>query len=263
MKNLFLRYCLILIACISGIHAFAGDKDFPPKPNPPMLVNDFGHFLTPAQISNLEQKLLDYNNTSSCEITIVTIKSLGDYDISEYAMQLGNRWGVGKQGKYNGVVILASMDDHKVNISPAKGLEGALPDIICGRIIRNEITPAFKQGNYYEGFSKAADGIIAATKGEYKADKKDSSGGLGAGGALLIIVIIYLVVWLISKRGGGGGNGTYMSRRGFGGMGPMFLGGLLGGGFGGGGGGDSGGGGGFGGFGGGGGFSGGGASGGW
>jgi len=249
------KYIVLILAALLPVIAWAGDKDFPDKPNPPRLVNDLAHVLTDEQAAQLEQKLQEFDRTTSNEITIVTITNLGDYDVADYALQLGNKWGVGKQGKYNGVMVLAAIENHKINISPAKGLEGALPDITCGQIIRNEITPAFRQGDYYTGFSKAADAIMAATKGEYKPDDSDKRGHFSLLALVLFITGIYFILWLISKfRGGGGGGGSYMSGRGFGGF--------YGGGFGGFGGG-SGGGGGFGGFGGGGGFSGGGASGGW
>ena len=248
---------LVFLFSLIQLRVFADDKDFPPKPSPPRLVNDLANSMTADQQAQLEAKLENYNATSSTEIVIVTVKSLGDYDISDYAIKLGNLWGVGKKGKYNGVMILASIDDRKINISPAKGLEGALPDITCAHIIRHEIVPAFKTGDYYSGFSKAADAVIAATKGEYKADD-DKGKGVSPGIIVLIIGLIYFVLWLLSRIGGGGG-GSYMSGRGYRGFG----GGFIGGGFGGFGGGGSGGGSGFGGFGGGGGFSGGGSSGSW
>ncbi|MGN6567193.1 MAG: TPM domain-containing protein [Flavipsychrobacter sp.] len=250
---------LVILLSLVQFRVLADDsKDFPPRPNPPRLVNDLANCMTTDQQAQLEAKLERYNDSSSTEIAIVTIKSLGDYDISDYALKLGNIWGVGKKGKYNGVMVLASINDRKINISPAKGLEGALPDAICAQIIRHEIVPAFKQGDYYDGFSSAADAIIAATKGEYKADGKDNGKGITPGIVVGIIVLIYIILWIISRIGGGGG-GTYMSGRGYRGFG----GGWIGGGFGGFGGGSSSGGSGFGGFGGGGGFSGGGSSGSW
>jgi len=240
---------------------FAADGDFPPKPNPPMLVNDLAHVMDAGQSQQLEIKLENFARTTSTQITIVTVKSLGTYEISEYAVNLGRLWGIGQKEKNNGVLVLAAIDDHKVNISTGYGLEGALPDVVCAHIIRNEIVPSFKEGDYYQGFDKAADAIIAATKGEYKADDKGDGQEKKAPAAVIIIFII-IVIWVLSRRGGGGGGG-YMSGRGYRGWGGPFFGGW-GGGFGGGnwGGGSSGGSGGFGGFGGGS-FGGGGSSGSW
>ncbi len=261
-----LRYLLLFICTALTLTVWAqSDKDFPPRPNPPRLVNDLAGMMTPDEQARLEAKLLDYEQSSSTQITVVTVKSLGSYEIAQYAVELGNRWGVGQKGKDNGAVILASMNDRAVNISSGYGLEGTLTDIKSGQIIRNEIVPEFKNGNFYAGFDRAADAIIAVTKGEYQADKKKERkrDGVSTGGAIAIILIIYFIIWLMNKFRGGGG-GSYMSGRGHRnwGGGPWIGGGF--GGFGGGGsswgGGSSGGG--FGGFGGGS-FGGGGASGRW
>ncbi len=238
-----------------------------PKPTPARLVNDLAHMMTAGEQDQLERKLVDFSRETSNEITIVTIDNLGDGDVEDYAVKLGKAWGVGRSGKNNGVVILASLKDHKINISTGKGLEGALTDIQCGRIIRNEMVPAFRDKNYYQGFSKAADAIIAATKGEYKGEGHKKAERHMPITAIIIFVIVLFFIIKMFTRGGGGGGGNYMSGGGLGNFATgMLLGNLLGGGgrgsdsgggFGGGGG-DSG----FGGFGGGD-FGGGGASGDW
>lgn len=262
-----LRYLGALMMLLLSQIAFAGDGDFPAKPNPPRLVNDFAGMMNAQEVAQLEAKLQEYEKTSSTQITVITIKNLGGYEVSQYAVELGNLWGIGHKGKDNGVVILASKDDRKVNISTGYGLEGALTDIQTGRIIRNEIVPQFKSGNFYAGFDKAADAVIAATKGEYKAEEDFHHGKKKLPGivTLAIIIGIILLIFIISKGGGGGsGGGGYMSGRGYGDIATgMLLGQLLGGGHRGGGfGGGSSGGGGFGGFGGGS-FGGGGSSGSW
>lgn len=267
-----MRYCkrflIVICALLLTIGSNANDKDFPPVPNPPRLVNDLAGMMSANEVARLEEKLLQYEKTSSTQIAIVTIKNLGGYDVSEYTTRLSKRWKIGQAGKDNGVLILASRDDRRMHISTGYGVEGSLTDITSGRIIRNEMAPAFKQGKFYEGFDKAADAIIAATKGEYKAEEDYHHGKKRVPKAVSILFIlgVILVVWAISKGGGGNGGGGYMSGRGHRDvMTGVLLGSLLGGrggsGFGGGGfgGGSSGG---FGGFGGGG-FGGGGASGSW
>lgn len=261
LSSSYLKYLLvILLTVVTGFTVLAAGDDFPPKPNVIRPVNDLGEMLEPNERAQLDAQLIEYEKTSSTEIIIVTVKSIGSYDIEQYAVELGNKWQIGKKGKNNGVVILVSRDERKINISTGYGLEGALPDVVCGRIIRNEMAPNFKLGSFYEGFKQAADAVIAATKGEYKADEKIK--GKRVNTAAIIVVIIIIIIIIISKRGGGG---SFMSGRGYRnwGGGPWIGGGF--GGFGGGswGGGGSSGSGGFGGFGSGGGFGGGGASGGW
>lgn len=259
------RLGVLFFLLLAGLGLVA--QEMPEKPNPPRLVNDYAHMLAPGELAQLEAKLQDFERTTSNEITIVTIEELGGYDVSDYAIKLGKAWGVGKGGKNNGVVILASRKDHKINISTGKGLEGALTDLTTGRIIRNEMVPAFRDNNFYLGFSKAADAVIAATKGEYKAEAKKAK-NIPLTAIIIGVVVIFFLIKMFGGGRGGGGGGRYMSGGGLGDIATgMLLGELLGGGRRGGGGGgwggggDSGGGG-FGGFGGGD-FGGGGSSGSW
>lgn len=252
----------MLLFCGTALRAQIPGADLPPRPSPPHLVNDLADVIAPLDEEELEAKLLNYERTSSTQIAVVTVRSIGGHDVAQYGTELFKKWQIGQRGKDNGVLIIASTDDRKVNITTGRGLEGALPDITAGKIIRNEMVPEFRTdstsgaygGRYYRGFSKAADAIIAATKGEYTAEDRAPAGDDGGGiGILPIIVLAVIVIAFISRRGGGGGGGGYMSRRGYRGWGgPVFLPGGFGGGWGGGGGGfGGGGGGGFGGFGGG------------
>jgi len=261
------RIRILLCILLAFVHSFAfaqNDTDFPPLPSPPRLVNDLAHTMSADQVQQLEQKLVDFDKTTSTQISIVTIKNLGGFDVAQYAVELANRWKIGRAAKNNGVLVLAAIDDRKINISTGYGLEGALTDAQCGRIIRNEITPEFRNGNYFEGFNKGADAIIKATKGEYTAEPEQDN-ELSFGTIIAIFIIVFVIIIIIGAIGGGGnGGGGYMSGRGSR-WGGGYWGGGLGSGWGSSGGSSWGGGssgGGFGGFGGGG-FGGGGASGSW
>ena len=255
---------LIILFLVSGLNGF-GQK-FPEKPN--RLVNDYTNTLSQDQIDQLEQKLVAFDDSTSTQIAVVLIQSVGVYDISDYTARLAEAWGVGQKGKNNGLVLLAALKDRKVSIQTGYGLEGALPDAIAKRIIENEIKPSFREGDYYEGLNKATDAIISYTKGEYKNDAQGKqTKGSGKFPVGLIILFIIIIV-IISKKGGGGSGGQIIGSRG---GSNLFwwtlmsgMGGRSSGGFGGGGGhgGFGGGGGGFGGFGGGS-FGGGGSSGSW
>jgi len=256
MKQLLRIICLIILL---GPVLLKG-QDIPVRPNPPKLVNDLADVLTDEQEKMLERKLVAYDDSTSNQVVVITVKTLGDNPIEEYSLKILRDWGIGNKNTNNGVLILASIEDRQIRIETGYGLEGAIPDITASQIIRNDIAPAFRSSDYYEGFDKATTSIIAAAAGEYKAP--EGYGNRGKSRKIPVGTIVFLIVLLIiifSRRGGGGGG--FMSRRGFG---PVFFPGM-GGGFGGGGGGggwSGGGGGGFGGFGGGGG-GGGGASGSW
>lgn len=262
MKYLFLLALLIgsFVAPAQSIN-----KVVPKRPVPPRLVNDFADVLTPDQEAALEQKLVAYDDSTSTQIVVVTVNTLQDYPIEEVALQILRQWGVGNKQKDNGLVILAAIQDRKINIQTGYGLEGSVPDITAKTIIETDIVPNFKAEQYYRGFDEATTQIFRAAAGEYQAPagyanrERSGGGGISMGKIIVAIIILMVLLNMFGGRGGGGGGG-YMSRRGYRGFGgPIFFPGGFGGG---GGGGWSGGGGGFGGFGGGSG-GGGGASGSW
>ncbi|MES2378593.1 MAG: TPM domain-containing protein [Bacteroidota bacterium] len=261
---------LILFVGLLAVTLSGVSQELPPKPN--TIVTDYTNTLSADEKQRLESKLVAFNDSSSTQIAVAIMHSIGEYDPNEYALKLGRSWAVGQKGSNNGVMVLVALDDHKMSIQVGYGLEGALPDVVAKQIIDRDITPRFKDKDYYGGLDAGTDDIIKYTKGEYKAPKKaQSQKGDGGGSPVGFIVIIVVFILIIVFRNRGGGGGHVIGSRG--GASPFwwFLAGqALGsssrggndwGGFSGGGGGSSGGGG-FGGFGGGS-FGGGGASGSW
>lgn len=252
MKKILLFIPIFLFS----VCAFAQiDKVIPSRPSPPKLVNDFTGTLTQEQRETLEEKLKVYNDSTSNQVAVVIIPTTGDYSIEDVGLEILRGWGVGNKDKNNGIVILIAKDDRKIRIEVGYGLEGAVPDITAKSIIDNDLTPNFREGNYYRGIDKATDDIIKAAAGEYKAPSgyKSRRKGIGFGAIIFLLIIIFGIFGGIGGRRGGGGLGGFGT--------GWIIGSMMGGG-GRSGGGWSGGGGGFGGFGGGGG-GGGGASGGW
>jgi uncharacterized protein len=257
-KILFIFYFLF---CAGYLFA---QKDFDPqsllteRTGKQTLVNDFSGVLTADQKQALEQKLDLFDDSTSSQVAVVIVPSLGNYDISDYSFQLGRAWGIGTKKSNNGVVLMICTDpgNHRIFIATGYGLEGALPDVTCKQIIDEVITPQFKGNDFYAGIDEGTDAIIKATKGEYSAPAGYNQQSITPAKIIFLILIIIIILRMFI---GGKGGGTYASRGGF----APFLGGfLLGGGLGGfGDGGDSSGGG-FGGFGGGS-FGGGGAGGSW
>ncbi|HLW19481.1 MAG TPA: TPM domain-containing protein [Cyclobacteriaceae bacterium] len=251
---------LLLFLLFSSFFSFA-QGDFPEPPNPPRLVNDFSNTLSESQKAALENKLVAYNDSTSTQISIVLIRSVGQYDISDYTFQLGEKWGIGRKDKDNGMLILAAMEDRKVFMATGYGLEGAIPDAVANRIVDNVIVPAFKAEAYYEGLNQATDMVIKLAEGEYDAEdvarKGNSSGAIFF---ILFFIVMFVIIPLIKNRkdndnhmggksggidlfttmmlanllGGGGRRGGGFGGGGFGGGGGGF-GGFGGGSFGGGG----------------------------
>lgn len=272
-----IRLLISLFFCFYGLASATAQKQIPEATQ--FLVNDFAGLLTRDEVVNLGQKLSDYAKETSTQIAIVTEETLEGEEVYDYAHKLARKWGIGGDGdKDNGILIYVAKAERKVTIVTGYGAEGFLPDVMAGRIIQTIITPAFKEGRFYEGLDRAADAIMALGKGEYTNDNPTGKReGIPMFWIFVAIIVVIFLLSAFSKKGppGGGGDGDdggyykggrYDHSRGGGGWIFFPGGGFGGGGSRGGGGGDSGwggfGGGGFGGFGGGG-FGGGGASGDW
>lgn len=253
MKKIISIFVLLLLSLVGFTqNNFDPESLLKQPPVKQVLVNDFTGTLTQEQQSALEQKLVAFDDSTSTQITVVIIPFLNGNEIADYNVKLFRAWGVGSKKNNNGVVLLISKEDRKLNITTGYGVEGALPDITCKEIIDEIIVPQFKGNDYYHGIDKGTTAIMQAVKGEYVAPEGYHSKGKGNVSGKFIIIVILVIIFLTVGSGGGSG-GSFMSRRGFaawtigniigGGGGSGNWGGGGGGGFGGFGGGSSGGGG--------------------
>jgi uncharacterized protein len=228
-----LAYIFLFLSLLS-VNILRGQPPIPAKPSPPRLVNDFAHLLAPDEQQRLETDLTRYFDSTSTQITIVTLADLGDYEIVDWAVEIGKKWGVGMKQKNNGIVIIVALAPRKKTfIATGYGVEGFLPDVICKRIVDQYINPKFKEGRFYDGLNAGFQGIRAAAKGEFVNEHKDDSGD-GSMFWIFLFIMIAIIIFIIWSQNARGGNAQYGTRRrSFGGGGGWFVG---GGGFGGGGG---------------------------
>ncbi len=192
------RICGVLLAAVVAcvVPKAADAQRLSVIPPSGKWVTDSAGFLTTAEEEALSRKLSTYADTTSTQIVIVLLQSLEGAAASDYAVALGREWGVGQRGYDNGVVILASRDDRQMFIATGYGLEGAIPDAVASRIYRNILVPSFRRGDFYEGLSQAADALIEAARGEFKAAAEEPA-SQGIDLALLFVLLI-LVIFLIS-----------------------------------------------------------------
>ena len=229
-----------------------GQPDIPPHGG--FWVHDQANVLSEQFKRQLEYVLQGERDSTSNQIAVLLIPSLEGGSLEEYSLRVAEEWKLGEAEKDNGVLLLIVIQDRLMRIETGYGLEGSLTDAMSNRIIRNEIAPHFRSGDYERGVEAGVMGIIQAIKGEYTNDDPPADKRHAKKFPLSTIIIIIIIIILASRRGRGGG-GHWSSGRGW--IGPI-------GGLGGGSRGWGGGGGGFGGsFGGGGGFGGGGSRGSW
>jgi len=212
MRRTFLKLLIITILLSASIPGKASAQNLPEKPDPPRLVNDFAGIMNRDQINALEERLVAFSDSTSTQISIVTVPTLRGYDVSDYAQRLGEKWGIGKKQRNNGVLILVKprQPDSKgeVFIAQGYGLEGVLPDLTCSQIVDNDILPSFRAGDYYGGLDKAVNTIMAITHGEFTADEYGGKAHKNVAHKVpfgLVLFIIFIIIMVIS-RGSGGSN---------------------------------------------------------
>lgn len=120
-----------------------------PTLNQPVV--DQANVLSAAEKQNLEQQIRDIYRQGKAQIGIIIVPTTGQEGIFDFAMRVAEQWKLGSAKQDNGLLIAVAVNDHKIHIATGYGLEGVLPDIVASRIIRNQITPDFKQGQYAQG----------------------------------------------------------------------------------------------------------------
>jgi uncharacterized protein len=148
-----------LLALAAAIATPAAAQDYPPRPQGP--VYDGADILSPATETALDQRLRDYNRVTGRAIVVATIPSLDGNPLESYATGLFADWGIGGAKRDQGLLLLIARDDHKIRIEVGYGLHPYFGGIMAGRVIRDEITPRFKQGDFDGGVVAGIDAITA------------------------------------------------------------------------------------------------------
>ena len=203
-------------------------------------VTDRAGMLSSGVERELENALRSFETSDSTQIVVLTIPTLEGEALDEYALRVAETWAVGQRERDNGALLLVVRDDRKIRIEVGYGLEGRLTDLLSGRIIDNEITPRFKQGDFDGGISAGVDAMVLAVRGEYQGTpRRDGEKKRSPFGLLFLLLFLgpgllrFFLPHTRSRRsgiwfggfGGGGGSGGGFGGGGFSGGGGGFGGG--------------------------------------
>ncbi len=210
MKRYILAFAASILCCIAA-------SAIPSRPNPAKLVNDLAGLFTDIQETELEKVLVAFDDSTSNQITVVTVNDLEGYEASEYATRIGLDWGVGSEKFDNGIVILVkpkTSTSGQVFIAVGYGLEGAVPDAYAKRIINNEMIPRFMENDYYGGVQNACEVLMKLASGEISQlrEYEDDDDIYAIIALLLIFSLIVFLVAVANKNGGSGSSGGNRGR---------------------------------------------------
>ncbi len=182
---------LLTLPLVASAHAAT-----PAIPKLQGRVNDYAHVLSPQQKSQLDAFSTSVEQKTGNQLVILTVASLDGDTIEDFSIRTAQAWKLGRKDNRNGVLVVAAIQDHKLRIEVGYGLEGALTDARSSEIIRNEIAPRFKAGDYGGGLLAGITAIDKATRGEYKAVPHKPRSTIDPG--IIIFWMIVLFVVLIS-----------------------------------------------------------------
>ena len=187
--------------------------EIPEKPQFQTSVYDYINLLTSAEKNNLEQKLINYSDSTSTQIVVVVISSTEGESINYLGANWGEKWGIGQEKEDNGILIILARDDRRIAINTGYGVEHLLTDAMSKRIIERDIIPYFKQNDYPGGLNRGVDAIFEVMNGEYQGSRQSSSEfpiGIAVFLFLVFVFIIFIIAISAGRKGGGkGGNKKY------------------------------------------------------
>ena len=181
---------------------------------PPLTgrVVDQANVLDANVRARLDLKLAELESKNGTQLVVVTLSSLGGYDIADYGYQLGRQWGIGQKNKNNGALLIVVPSDRKVRIEVGYGLESELTDAVTRLIIANAILPRFRANDFAGGIERGVEDIVQVLSGDAEdfkkraAERSDRANASENGGisSFALVVIILLVWWFLFRRGGFG-----------------------------------------------------------
>jgi uncharacterized protein len=169
--------------------------------SPEKYFNDYAGVVSKQTAQNLNRQLEDFEKATSSQIVVAIYpKMQSGSSVEDYAQHIFEAWKPGQKKQNNSAILLVFMQDHKMRIHTGYGLEGALPDVVCKRILDDEIAPRFKAGDFNGGMTAGVNAMIAATRGEYKGTgrtQRQAQGG-SSGNSPLIPLLAFGFIFGIS-----------------------------------------------------------------
>ena len=154
-KKFFVLTAFVALCAASEARAAIPSDVLLQKLQPRGAVNDFAGILKPEEVAALQNRISQLRQKNGSQFAVVILPSLEGGQIEDFANKLFHKWGVGEKGKNNGIMLLVALQDRKARIEVGYGLEPILPDALAGRVLDEQLFPAFKQGRHAQGLMQA------------------------------------------------------------------------------------------------------------
>ena len=157
-------------------------------------ITDTAKVLSAVELSQLEQQLKSIEDSTTAQVVVLVIPSLEDQDAFDYGVMVFRKNQLGQAEKNNGVLLLAAMKERKFRIITGRGVEGDIPDIEAGHIIRNLMVPEMKNGHYALGLKAGIERIRKLIAGEEKPTTKESDSEVSPFMVLFLVATVAAII---------------------------------------------------------------------
>ena len=136
---------------------------------PPLTgrIVDTAQLITPDLAASLSQEIAAHERRTGNQVAVLTLPSLQGEPLEEFSHRVATTWKLGQKGTDNGVLLLVAAQDRRIRIEVGYGLEGVLTDAVTSRIIRTEMVPRFRAGEYSQGIAAGLRAILGTIEGTY------------------------------------------------------------------------------------------------
>ncbi|MEF9943686.1 MAG: TPM domain-containing protein, partial [Burkholderiaceae bacterium] len=191
-----MRTWLALFLLLLGLSAQAQELAAVP---PLARVTDRTGPLRPQEKAALEAKLAAFETAHGSQVAVLMLPSTQPEPIEDYAHRVGEAWKIGRAGVGDGLLMVVAKDDRRVRIDVARTLEGAIPDVAAKRVIREDIGPRFKNGDYAGGINAGLDRLFGLVEGEgLPAPVGVPAKTVNAGEDMVALLLPFIVVGVIA-----------------------------------------------------------------
>jgi len=128
-------------------------------------VVDDAEILSPAARERIAQSLKALEDRTTHQVAVLTVPTLDGESVEDFAVRVFEAWKLGQKGRDNGVLVVVVPQDRRMRIEVGYGLEGTLTDAQAARIIRERMTPAFREGDYDRGIGEGVAAIATLLDG--------------------------------------------------------------------------------------------------
>lgn len=184
---------LVLLFAVPAARAL----DVPPPPNDTAIL-DQAEIIDAETEARVSRSLIDYKARTGNEIAVLTVTSLDGEDDFDYSYRVAETWGIGSNQANNGALLFVALDDRKVRIQVGRGLEPYLTDLQSSLLIRQKITPQFKQGNYSGGVEAGVTGMMDVIGGERLSESKVVTDSKAPGWLDWLVYLIFPIAYIPS-----------------------------------------------------------------